>query len=345
MTAVPLTGWDLAAWRMGQSDPALRSTVVGIIEIAGAGDVSVLTSRIRAAVAAHRVLRSVVRDGANGPELIEVEDFVAASCVEVLAGSATVRDVASAAAHLDFGYDEPLWKVFIIPGLTTYVIAALNHSIADGNGALAMTGFLIDEMQGSATEEPTGSPEVSDPLDNLKRALLPLVMRAVTDPKSLVADATVLMRSINTVLDQRSSDSGLQERGATFSSSWFRIPKSAVRAVTAGYGVSSHDALVAMAALSYREYHVRMGFGLSSISVNVPVAMSLADAVSNRMVVARLMLDLDSADTVSMLQQSRNALSEWRSSPHWRSSANWPTHRDWCLPATWARSSRRPTSQ
>ena len=129
--STPLFGWDLAAWRLSQADPALRSTVVGIVEIDGRLNPQLLLRRVQLAVDNHRVLRCAVADNGAGPSLVEVAGFDATPLVSFIEGSEVS---AQAHAYVETVFDPhlPLWRLGVIYSPTrTYVIAALHHAISE----------------------------------------------------------------------------------------------------------------------------------------------------------------------------------------------------------------------
>lgn len=316
--STPLFGWDLAAWRLSQADPALRSTVVGIVKIEGRLDGELLRQRVQLAVDNHRVLRCVVAEGGAGPSLVEVAGLDASSRISFAEGS----DVAAHAhsyVETVFDHQLPLWRLGVIYTSThTYVIAALHHAIADGNGALALAGYLFDQAQSGAEQSEGVRPSKVDAThQSLRVALVRVFERAVRDPQGLARDLSTITKSLNSVLQvpQDVHAQAMAQRSSSFGQLFFRFPKSAVRQATLGKGVSQHDALVAAMCRAVWLYHSEQDLTLERVRINVPVALNVERAAANQMIVARIEMDLTNPRPDALMQQSNERLHEWRNQP------------------------------
>ena len=135
--STPLSGWDLATWRLGERDPSLRSTVVGIIEINGHPSIELIRSRAKIATEAHPILRCKVELRSEVPHLVELSELDFDYLVSERTDITDIKTFARKCAETNFEPFQPLWKLHVVRAATrTYVLAALHHSISDGNGAL-----------------------------------------------------------------------------------------------------------------------------------------------------------------------------------------------------------------
>ena len=62
-------------------------------------------------------------------------------------------------------------------------------------------------------------------------------------------------------------------------------------------------------------YHSQQNLALEKVRINVPVALSVEQAAANRMIVARLEMDLADPQPAALMRQSNERLHEWRSQP------------------------------
>lgn len=322
---IALFGWDLAAWRLAEADPGLRSTVVGIVCVEGSLTATDLMPKVMAAVAHNRVLRSRVVSGASGPALEELKSFDVGRCVAWISNTVDVAAVAHDLVETVFDSELPLWRLAVVSaGERTYVVAALHHAIADGNGALGLAGYLFDEFQTSASEQ--SSPRATETeegatsassRDAVTSAAARVLERAIRDPQGLARDVNVLVKSATTLLSMppQPHAQAMARRSATFGQTFYTFPKAVVRNAIAGRGVSQHDALVAVVCTALSEYHQRSGIRLEKLRINVPVALSVEKAQANQMLVARLEMSLDDLQPAALMSQSNRLLHEWRSQP------------------------------
>lgn len=320
--SAPLLGWDLAAWRLAAADPSLRSTVVGIIEIAGSVDGESLLRRLNRAVASESVLRSRIVTSTGGPALQEMSDFDVMSVVNFFSTDVSVQTVAHDMARESFEAPLPLWRLACVTkNDSTFIIAALHHAISDGNGALILAGHLFDESLVIPPEEDphqsVSEESQSATATPLQQALVRTLERAIRDPQGLARDVTSMLKSISGLIEvpRSSHATEMSERGPEFSYSLFRISKKQVRAAIAGQGVSQHDALVASVAKALYLYHSARGQSLEKIRINVPVALDAQAVAANNLVVARLEIDIDESSVAQLMQRSNAALRSWRQQP------------------------------
>lgn len=318
--SVPLSGWDLATWRIGESDPSLRSTVVGIIELEGHPQLSVIRERALKATQHHPVLRCHVEVVEGVAHLVELATLDFAKLVVEHFDVTDISAFAKDCTNSDFELNLPLWRLHIVrKSQRTFVVAALHHSISDGNGALALAGFLFDENQGIESQkvEFGNFENVEQQADKTKRALQPIIERALRDPVGLIGDINSVVSSLSRLLQipQISSLRSTPARGANFEFNFYQLEKSSVRSLIKGKGVTQHDALVAFVLKALWNYHNRVGTPLSAAHINIPVAMNVEDAASNRMIVARLNCSLDDANFDQLMQRSHETLRQWRAEP------------------------------
>jgi len=141
----PLVGWDLATWRITQSDPGLSANVVAVAEIAGWVEKSHLLPRIELLLETYPVLKMGVKDSLP----IEL-DFLPNFKPEqyVYDESVNILELAANLSRMQIGYDECLWRLHVVHrNSKTYLVTAIHHAIADGNTAMLFLQTLLDEPQ------------------------------------------------------------------------------------------------------------------------------------------------------------------------------------------------------
>ena len=185
-----LAGWDLAAWRMAKSDPALRATVVGVVELVDLVPSEALVSRISVVVAANPILRSLVIEDEQGAHFEELVDIDVTSHIDM---PATVMDLSSVVAEFaqrDFDLSRPLWRILIVStGHRTTLVGAFHHAIADGQTAMGLLGQLLDEppVPPSVRSATHSSADSAPP--PIREAMQPVIDRLVKDPVGLAGAA------------------------------------------------------------------------------------------------------------------------------------------------------------
>ena len=295
-----LAGWDLAAWRMAKTDPALRSTVVGVVELHGAVSTELILERIHRVVARESVLRSIIVEDASGAYITEVAEIDVKNHVSI---PPTVMDVArslSDFAERDFDPRYPLWRTLILhTGQKTYIATAFHHAIADGQAAMLMLSQLVDE--------PPLLPEIATQqakrqnTKTFQESAKPVVERLLRDPLGLSGDITRLVQSINAVLQVPPLGSESKRSGAFHFAAWeFGRDDTAL---------SVHDALVAVTVAGWNAKT-----GKESVVANIPVAGFDVGGL-NRFMIARLRLRAHPDRPTDVIAESRQALKDWRAEP------------------------------
>ena len=318
--SAPLSGWDLATWRLGERDASLRSTVVGIIEISGHPSIELIRSRAKVATELHPVLRCTVEQRSEVPHLVELLELNFNLLVTEHFQITDVKFFAQECAETEFEPQQPLWKLHVVRTQSrTYILAALHHSIADGNGALLLSGYLFDESETVNIHrvEFAESSLVNDQADAFKNSLQPLLNRALKDPAGLVGDISSVVSSLGRLLQLPKSpgSTSMTSRGTDFDVRFYEIQKADVRSLIKGKGVTQHDALVALVLKLLWNFHSQQSQPLKSARINVPVATTVDAAAANRMIVARLECEVDGAKFDELMQRSHQSLSEWRNEP------------------------------
>ena len=297
-----LAGWDLAAWRMAKTDPALRSTVVGVVELSGQVQTEVILERIHRVVARHSALRSIIVDDDTGSYIREISEL---DVKNHISAPPTVIDVSRALSEFaaqDFDARFPLWRTLILhTGLHTYIATAFHHAIADGQAAMVMLSQLLDEPPVLPdVTQPQSSSQSQQP-KSFQESAMPVLQRLLKDPLGLSGDLTRLVQSLNSVLQVPAMNLVPRRSGDFHFAAWeFDRDKTAL---------SVHDAIVAVAVDGW---HSKTGN--NTLIANVPVAGFDVGGI-NKFMIARLRLHARPNRPTDVINESRTALREWRSEP------------------------------
>ena len=307
----PLQGWDLATWRVTQSQSGFPANIVSIVEINGFIDVEQLTSRVEKLVQTHPVLSCTVSD-TDPVHLYPIPDFDFSRYISRTAEP--VNTVAGRLANLRIGPNDCLWRIEIhISGGKSFLICALNHAIADGNRAMVIMQSLFDEPREINFQKEAPS-DGKDGFEEIKDTLNQLLIRLVRDPSGLARDIGELTQSFTRVF---ATNSKIDERKASqdLRNYFYKIDKRQMQNYLQGKQVSSHDVMVAIVVCSLQKYFANAANPNESFLVNVPVAMNIDDGSSNKILVARVNFPSGVHAAPDMMGLSRNELRKWRSEP------------------------------
>ncbi|MEY4348360.1 MAG: hypothetical protein RIS43_779 [Actinomycetota bacterium] len=295
-----LAGWDLAAWRMAKSDPTLRSTVVGIVELASVVPTDIILERIHAVVEREPALRSIIVDDDNGAVIKEINAIEVHRHIQIPERVMDVSGALSKFAEAEFDPDRPLWRTLIInTGQHTLLATAFHHAIADGQAAMMMLSQLLDNPPSLPQVEQPRSQERAE--KSFKESARPVVDRMLKDPVGLTGDISRVVQSINSLL-QVPLSAKAPARSPHFHFAAWEFDK---RQTT----LSIHDGVVAAAVDAWHSYTSH-----TSVVVNVPVA-GYEVGGSNRFMIARLKLQASPHDPAHVAADSKDALKRWRNEP------------------------------
>jgi hypothetical protein len=307
----PLVGWDLATWRITQSESSLAANVVAIAEIGGRVEASALIPRIAKLVEAYPILSMGISDSA--PVSLEtLPDFDFTKYVFVSGQDAVA--IATNLSNLQIGPNECLWRLHLIHrNSKTYLICGIHHAIADGNTAMMLLQTLFDNPQ--FPSEQSWQPRAdNDIYENIKSGAGKIVGRLTRDPVGLANDLNVMVQSLTRLISFSNSPAE-RETSSNLRASFLKIDKRQMQNIVHGNQISNHDVLVALVVNALQRYFNGIDASKKSIIANIPVAMNLDDAAANKLVVARIDFDTQLQSTSNLMKISRQKLRSWRNEP------------------------------
>ena len=309
----PLAGWDLATWRISQSDPSKVANIVSVVEVSGLISRELLTSRLTRSLSNFPLLRMAVFDD-DGIYLRELIDLKPHEFIQV--SNEDVETVVERLARKRVGIGERLWEVVLVHrSAKSYIISSIHHAVADGNSAMLMMNSLFDGNQ-FLERSPKSSTDQkeNDLFEIFKSSAGSIVARLVSDPAGLAQDATSILKSATRLL-ATNAEGKTKTVSNNFSHQFFRIDKTKLRSVASSYQVSNHDLMTAISVLAFCEYQIQKNLDSKFVTVNVPIAMNLDDAVENKLVVARIEIPTKHESIQSLILGCRDALKKWRNEP------------------------------
>lgn len=308
-----LSGWDLATWRISQSDPSKVANIVSVVEVSGIVSRGLLTTRVRKSIEYFPILRMGVFDD-EGTHLKELPDEKLLNLISL--SNEPIAKVVKSLSKKSTKNGEPLWEIVLVQHqFKSFLVARIHHAIADGNSAMRIMQSLFD---GEQVKDPkqlsSGSGQTGDIFEDLKATSSLLVNRLTKDPVGLAEDVTLLMKSMARLLTL-SVERTAKPSSNDFTHQFFKLEKEKLRAVSSSLHVSIHDVLTAVAALSFFNYQMATNSTTSSVTINVPVAMNMSDAVANKLVVARINISNQLEATQELIQNCNSQLKKWRNEP------------------------------
>ena len=308
-----LAGWDLATWRVSQSDSSKVANIVSVVEISGVISRELLLTRIKKTLEYFPILRMGVfeNDGIHLEELPEI-NFRDAFTVS----TDTLGEIIHRLSKKQVGTGDCLWEIVLVQQLDkSFLIGAIHHAIADGNSAMAIMNSLFDGYQPVhfSFEEPFEKSE-NDFFENLKTTTGTLISRLVSDPAGLAEDATAMLKSATRLLISNAENLN-RKSSSNFVHQFFKIEKMQLKKVASPLHVSVHDVITAISVLAFIEYTKVKNISKESVIVNVPVAMNLNDAVANKLIVARIDVPTKFESISELIYGCRDSLKKWRQEP------------------------------
>jgi len=307
----PLQGWDLATWRVTQSQNGMAANVVAIVEINGVIDVESLVHRVEKLLEIYPPLSMAVSKS-EPFNLYAIQDLKPADFVSNTNNS--VIESATRLANFRIGPDDCLWRIEIANQQgRSYLICSINHAIADGNTALLLMQSLLDNPReiNFKTNSETNS---RDAFEELKGVAGNLISRVTKDPAGLARDLGEMLQSISRLLAINSNvESNKSEHN--LKAYFYKIDKRQIQNFVQGKQISTHDVLVGLVVRSLQRYFELDQDSKESFLINVPVAMNIDELSANKILVARINFPRESQPALEMMKLSRENLRKWRNEP------------------------------
>jgi diacylglycerol O-acyltransferase len=326
---------DAIMWTI-ESDPLLRSTIVGVVVLDGAPDWERLVSRMRHATAMVPELREKVVAVPLHPTTwrwepdpeFDLSYHLRRVAVPAPATMREVLDLARTMAQAGFDRTRPLWEFALVEGLAdgsaAFVMKA-HHVLTDGIGAVQLAAHLFDlEVEPSQpvrrpSDTPVaGAPEIHgiaghlrevithdlESVVGLARRALPTVatdlVRAVRDPFRTIADtvrtAESIGRTVAPVVTTRSPVMVERHRDTRFE--MLEVPVDDLRRAAGAANGTLNDGFLAAITGGLRRYHRALGAEVDELRIAMPVSLRTRadDAGGNHVTVMRFLVPVGVED-------------------------------------------------
>lgn len=346
-----VSGWDFATWKTASDHQMLRSTMIAVYMLDHAPDWDLLVERYDRATRLVPVMRMKMVEGpvpiAN-PRLVVDENFDLSFHLHRFqlppgSGWNDVLDEGRREGMADFDRDRSLWKVTVLEGLPggkAALIFKLHHAIADGQGALRIGEALVDLSAdpadlGPMPDAPEGSDLsskrafgktmlrdnagwVADTATTLAKEAGPATIAAVKNPKATINKAIDVAKSIAKFSNVESAPASpiMTRRSVNFHFEAFELPFANVRAAGKKTGHSANDVFLASIAAGMRRYHEAHGAPVDALHISMPISTrASADDGGNAVGISHFDLPLNEPDSVDLMTQLHEVVSQWRSEP------------------------------
>lgn len=311
-------------WRLDR-DPHLTSTFANISILDRPMDVDRFLRRVSLATTMVPRLRQRVQEAPGGliaPTWVDDPHFCVADHVRRIAlprpgSTAQLTALAALIAADPFDRTRPLWQFWIVEGLKggrSALIQKLHHTVADGEGSVALAMAYLDLEREAPEPEmpdmPPGTAETGTDGDyagrdivrdlvtgslRLPLGLLRQIRELVTDPTQLPEVSATLADTVRGVMSQ------LSEVDRARSPLWvnrstrrhlevLRAPFSETKAAARRLGGTLNTAFMTLAADAAADYHERMGQPVESLRASMAVSTRTEGSGANAFGLVRLLV-------------------------------------------------------
>lgn len=306
----PLVGWDLATWRVSQSEAGFNPNIICIAEISGEVPLDEIRRRANQLSNLDGRLQSVIVNN----ELVRLENLDLSDAVFHVESS--VRDLVQKFLKQTFSDGERLWSIGVIYSKNqTFLVSLVHHAIADGNKALNYLLSLFDNFEFKIESEKQ-IPIHNEDSKSSQFEIGKFVRRFASDPVGLITDINALITSSGKMLpDLFSQSQSKLKLEANYEIVGLKVSTSKLNELAELHSVKSHDVLMAMAISIFDNLGVQIQPKDRELVVNVPVAFNAGPMVANQILVARLRFPQDSSIFEEIMKKSRQKLQDWRREP------------------------------
>ncbi len=345
-----LSGWDYATWLSASEDPAMRSTMVGLLVMEKSPNWATLVDHYERASRTVTILRKRIVEGPVGianPRLVVDPSFDLTFHLRrfLMPEGSTWEDVLDEARRqsmTDFDRDRPLWKVTLLEGLPdgrAVMISKLHHAIADGQGAMALGAALVDIApegydRGPMPDEPESAvltprrfaeimiQDNSEWVVNTAAALLrnavPSMINFITAPQETVEKITATVASIARMANSPTKPLSpiMDKRSHNYHFATFQVTFSEMKVAAKSGGHTINDVFLASIARGMARYHETNGSPVSELHINMPISTRKSgEAAQNAVTIARFDLPLDEADSNKLMDSLSATVKRMRGEP------------------------------
>lgn len=345
-----LSGWDFATWRTAAGDPSMRSPIIGLVLLERAPNWPQLIERFDRASRIAPVLRQKVVSGpvdTMTPRLVidphfDLSFHMRRFRISLPGTWDQVLDEVRRQSMTDFDLQRPLWRVTLLEGLEggrAALLVKLNHTIADGQGAMLLGATVVDFVKegvdlGPMPEAPVAADvdqaglvaqamrEATSRMSRAARdavdAAVPVLGKLLSSPAEAIDDVTTLVRSIGRFVNvpSRPLSPAMTGRSINYHFVTFDLPLAELKAAGRSRGLSLNDAFMGGITGGLRRYHDERGEPVDALRVNMPISLRReGDSASNAVTIARFEVPVAELDLDARMRAIHDTVALWRKEP------------------------------
>ena len=317
---------DAIMWTV-ESDPLLRSTIVGVVLLDGPPDWDRLVARVEHVTRMVPELRERVVPVPLHPTTFRWEpdpDFDLSYHLRRVAAPApaTVRevlDIARTQAQGGFDRTRPLWEFTLVEGVadgSAALVMKAHHVVTDGIGSVQLAVHLFDlepeptqPVRPPAHDAAPAAPEIHGLAESVREVIahdvngmvglarrtlpsvVPSLLRAIRDPVHAVADTVQLAQSIGRMVApvMTTMSPVMVDRHRDTRFELIEVPLDALRAAAGRAAGTLNDGFLAAITGGLRRYHEALGAEVDDLLMAMPVSLRTSgdDAGGNHVTVMR----------------------------------------------------------
>jgi len=345
-----LSGWDFATWRTAAGDPSMRSPIIGLILLDRAPHWRHLIERFDRASRVAPVLRQKVVSGpvdTMTPRLVidphfDLSFHMRRFRISLPGTWDQVLDEVRRQSMTDFDLQRPLWRVTLLEGLAggrAALLVKLNHTIADGQGAMLLAATVVDFAKegvdlGPMPEAPVAADvdqaglvaqamieattRISRAARDVVDAAMPVLGKLLSNPTEAIDDVTTLVRSVGRFVNvpSRPLSTAMTGRSLNYHFVTFDLPLAELKAAGRRRGLSLNDAFMGGITGGLRRYHDARGEPVDALRVNMPISLRReGDSASNAVTIARFEVPVAELDLDARMRAIHDIVALWRQEP------------------------------
>jgi diacylglycerol O-acyltransferase len=339
---------DTVLWMM-ETDPLLRSTILGLVVLDKAPDWDALTERVERVTRQVPALRQKIVSPPLHPKTLrwvvdpefDLHYHLRRLSLPPPGGFSDLLDLARTSASSGFDKARPLWEFTLVEGLEdggAALVMKAHHVLTDGIGSLQLAAYLFDfESPDTDADLPPlpGAEEDTLPPSELLREVvernvggavdfarrnmvsaLPAMLRAVRHPQDALNETMETVRSLGRMVepvDERLS-TVMTERKMFNEFSTVEVPFGDLRRASKAAGGTVNDGFLAGLTGGLRRYHEHHGAEVEDLRVAMPISVRTEDhaAGGNHVTVLRFKVPVGIPDPAERIRALHEAADEVR---------------------------------
>ncbi|MEO1064523.1 MAG: wax ester/triacylglycerol synthase family O-acyltransferase [Actinomycetota bacterium] len=339
---------DTVMWMM-ESDPLLRSTILGVVVLDRPPEWGALAERVERVTHHVPTLRQKVVSPPLHPKTLrwvadpefDLHYHLRRVSLPAPGRFGDLLDLARTSALGGFDRARPLWEFTLVEGLEdggAALVMKAHHVLTDGIGSVQLAAHLFDfeplDPDGGSAPPPDTGERPLDPMELLRdvvehevgdvvdfarrnaRSALPALVRAVRHPQEAIHETVETVRSLGRLVepvDERLSPV-MTDRKMFSEFNVVEVPLDELRRAAKAVGGTINDGFLAGVTGGLRRYHERHGAEVGDLRVAMPLSVRTDDDAEggNHVTVLRFKVPVGVAEPAERVAALHAATSEVR---------------------------------